>query len=120
MKKALIIAVALILVSNILSGFINLFTKGIIATYHYQSENAEFKFTVIPAKGRGVDMMEGHFTSFKASNPDYKDLKLYRTFNKNLIEFWNWYAFLTDAKYQYEYRDEIDLKPGKVTSGSYK
>lgn len=118
--KILVIIAGTILLGNLLSGFINLFTKGIIATYHYQSENAEFNFTMIPAKGRSIDMMKGHFTSFKESNPEYKELKLYRTFNKNLFEFWNWYAFLTDPKYQYEYQDEIDLKTGEVTSVRYK
>ena len=108
--KILIIFGGIILISNFMSSYINLFTEGIITTDLYQSEKAEFEFMTVPAKGRDISMMESHFTNFKESSPEYKDLKLYRTFKKKPFEFWNWYAYLTDPKYQYEYQNEIELK----------
>ncbi|WPR77916.1 hypothetical protein [Algoriphagus sp. NG3] len=116
--KTLVILGGIILLSNFMSGYINLFTEGIITTDLYQSDKAEFEFMTAPAKSRDIKMMESEFNNFKQSNPEYKDLKLYRTFKKKPFEFWNWYAYLTDPKYQYEYQNEIDLKTGKVTSGS--
>ena len=101
--KLPITLISIILISNLLSGYINAFTEGIIVPYHYQTKNAEYEFTLVPTKGIGVQMMEKSFIDFKKTNPQLAHLALYRTFELNPLKFWNWYRYLADDMYQYEY-----------------
>lgn len=55
--------------SNIIPAYINVFTKGLFPTYHYQTEHVEFEFAAMPSKARGIEMMELNFQTFKNSNP---------------------------------------------------
>jgi len=104
----LILLIALLVLSNVFSGFINSFTQGLFTTYVYQTQNAEFEYTTLPDKGRGIEMMEGNFLSFKKDHPEYKEHKLFRTFKRNPLKFWNWYSYLTSEMYKYEYRNKVD------------
>ena len=110
--KASIIVISVIVLGNVLSGFINMFQ-----TYLYQTNNAEFEFSTMPTKGRDIGMMERQFSAFKNAHPEYKDLVLYRTFKRNPLKFWNWYSYLTDEMYQYDYKDEIESFSGKGKFG---
>jgi hypothetical protein len=115
MKKLVLILsglVILLTLSNLSSGFFNIFQ-----TYHYQTENAEFEFTTMPSKGRDIAMMERQFADFKETKPEYGNLKLHRTFKRNPLQFWNWYSYLTDRMYQYEYQNEVESKSGKGRFG---
>jgi hypothetical protein len=98
---------AIFILSNLFSGYVNAFTEGIMTSYLFQTEKAEFEFWTMPSKGRDAEMMEGHFASFKDAHPEYTDLKLYRTFKRNPLKFWNWYVYLTNERYDYEYQEEI-------------
>ena len=103
---------AFLILSNLFSGIMNIFRS-----YQYQTENAEFEFATMPSTGRDIAMMERVFTDFKDVNPQYKDLKLYRVFKPNLLEFWNWYSFLTDEMYDIEYKDKVPSVSGKGRLG---
>jgi hypothetical protein len=46
--------------------------------------------------------------SFKENNPAYSNLILNRTFRRNLLKFWNWYNYLTNEQYDYEFQKEIN------------
>ncbi|WP_223032752.1 hypothetical protein [Hanstruepera marina] len=113
--KISIIILAVLLLSNLFSGYINLFTDGLFKTNHYQTESTEFEFTTMPSKGRDIEMMKRNFAHFKDQHPEYKDLQLFRTFKRNPIKFWNWYAYLSDDIYRYEYIDNTvsNSKKGK-------
>ena len=119
-KKGIIISIVIIaalLLSNFLSGYINIITEGLFRTYLYQTENAEFEFTTMPAKGRDIGMMERQFSDFKEAHPEYEQLELYRAFKRNPLKFWNWYSYLTHEMYQYEYHEEVESKSGKGKFG---
>jgi len=115
--KISIILISFLAISNIFSGYINIFTEGLFRTYLYQTENAEFEFTTMPAKRRDTGMMERQFSNFKENNPKYEDLKLFRTFERNPLKFWNWYLYLTDEIYHYEYHKKMDSVSGKDKFG---
>jgi len=65
----------------------------------------------MPSKGRDLKMMEIQFDTFKSENPETKDLKLYRTFRRNPLEFWNWYDYLTNNNYSYEFKSSFVVIP---------
>ena len=115
--KISLIIIGILILSNFLSGYINIFTEGLFRTYLYQTENAEFEFTTMPAKGRDIEMMERQFSYFKETHPEYAKLKLNRTFKRNPIKFWNWHSYLTDEMYDYEYQPEVESKSGKGKFG---
>ena len=97
----------IVVLSNMFSGYINLLTEGIFRSYNYQTENAEFVFTILPAKGRDIKMMERQFSHFKETHPKHKELKLFRTFKRNYMKFWNWHTYMTNEMYQYEYHEKL-------------
>lgn len=97
----------ILILSNIYSGYINVFTEGLFKSYLYQTEKAEFQFWTMPSKGRDIQMMERQFSSFKEKNPKYLNLQLYRTFTRNPLKFWNWLDYLTNDRYDFKFRKEI-------------
>ncbi|WP_250433173.1 hypothetical protein [Hanstruepera flava] len=115
--KTSIVILAVLLLSNSFSGYINLFTEGLFKNYHYQTENAEFEFTTIPSKGRDIEMMKRNFTYFKEQHPEYNDLKLYRTFERNPLKFWNWYSYISDDIYQFQYKIKTESNSTKGKFG---
>lgn len=112
MKKRRIIILtsfsAILILSNIYSGYINVFTEGLFKSYLFQTEKAEFEFWTMPSKGRDIEMMELQFNDFKELNPEYADLEIYRTFSRNPLKFWNWYDYLTNDRYDYKFQKEIN------------
>jgi hypothetical protein len=98
---------AIIILSNIFSGYINVFTEGLFKSYLFQTEKAEFEFWTMPSKGRDTEMMELQFKNFKEQNPEYSDLEIYRTFGRNPLKFWNWFDYLTNDRYDYKYQKKI-------------
>lgn len=115
--KISILLIAILVLSNYFSGYINAYTEGLFATYLYQTENAEFEFTTMPSKGRDVAMLERQFSHFKKENPEYNELQLFRTFKRNPLKFWNWYYYLTGDMFQYEYMNEVESKSRKGKLG---
>ncbi len=69
---------------------------------NFQTKGGEFKFTVIPSKGRDHKMMERTFADF-VPKTYASDLKLYRTTSKNYFRIKNWQAYKTEPAWQYEY-----------------
>ena len=114
--KILITIIGLLIIGNLLSGYINLFTEG-FKNYHYQTKDAEFDFTLIPSKGRDIEMMKRNFTYFKEQHPEYNYLKLYRTFKRNPLKFWNWYSYISDDIYQFEYKIKTESNSTKGKFG---
>ncbi|WP_418502030.1 hypothetical protein [Flagellimonas sp.] len=110
--KTLTVVILIIVLGNVLSGYINMFQ-----TYLYQTQHAEFEFTTMPTKGRDVGMMERQFTDFKKAHPEHMDLVLYRTFKRNPLKFWNWYSYLTNEMYHYDHKQEIESFSGKGKFG---
>lgn len=97
----------ILIFSNVFSAYINAFSKGLFQSYLYQTENAEFEFLALPAKGRDIETMERQFLRFKESNPKYSSLKIHRTFKRNLFEFWNWYFYMNSELYDFPYQKEV-------------
>jgi hypothetical protein len=110
-KKIFILStfLGILILSNVFSAFINAFTRGLFPTYLYQTENAEFEFEAMPAKGRDLEMMKGQFSNFKESKPEYSKLEIRRTFKRNLFEFWNWYTYLNSDLYDFPYQKEVSI-----------
>jgi len=108
-KRIIILTIisVIIILSNIFSGFINVFSEGLFKSYLFQTEKAEFQFMTMPSKGRNIEMMERQFSNFKEKHPEYSNLQLYRTFKRNPLKFWNWYDYLTNDRYYYGYQKEI-------------
>jgi len=115
--RILILVITILTLSNLFSGYINILTEGLFKTYLYQTSNAEFEFTTMPSKGRDIGMMERQFSDFKETHPEYSNLKLFRTFKRNPLKFWNWYSHLTDKMYNYEYHKKEDSVSGKGKFG---
>ncbi|MCG8808892.1 hypothetical protein G1K57_12150 [Tenacibaculum finnmarkense] len=115
--KISVVIIGILILSNFLSGYINIFTEGLFRTYLYQTENANFEFNTMPAKGRDIGMMERQFSHFKKTHSEFQELELHRTFKRNPLKFWNWYSYLTHEMYDYEYQDEVESKTGKGKFG---
>ncbi|HSF56071.1 MAG TPA: hypothetical protein VLA71_20115 [Algoriphagus sp.] len=98
---------AILILSNIYSGYINVFTEGLFKSYLFQTEKAEFEFWTMPSKGRDIEMMELQFKNFREENPEHSDLEIYRTFGRNPLKFWNWFDYLTNDRYDYKYQKKI-------------
>jgi hypothetical protein len=105
--KVLIIFSAITVLSNYYSAYINVFTEGLFKTYLFQTEKAEFEFRTMPSKGRDIEMMELHFKNFKKQNSFNSNLELHRTFKRNPLKFWNWFDYLTNKRYDYNYQKKI-------------
>lgn len=108
-KQTIILTVAVltIILTNIFSVFITVFTEGLFKSFLYQTENAEFEFDTMPSKGRDIAMMERQFADFKMKNPKYRNLKLFRTFSKNPLKFWSWLDYINGYKYDYPYHKQV-------------
>jgi hypothetical protein len=108
-KRIIILTIfsTILILSNIYSGYINVFTEGLFKSYLFQTEKAEFEFWTMPSKGRDIEMMELQFEDFKEQNPEHSDLELHRTFSRNPLKFWNWFDYLTNDRYQYKYQNKI-------------
>lgn len=115
--KIIVFIIGFIALSNYLSPYINVFTEGLYTSYLYQTKNAEFEFTTVPSKGRDIEMMERQFSDFKEKNPEYRDLELNRTFKRNPLKFWNWYWYLTQDMFKYNYQNAVPSFSGKGKFG---
>lgn len=104
-KKILILLVALVFLSNIPVVKFALGIRSISDNYHFVNSNEEFSFTLVPSKGRDTAMMERRYKHWveNNSNKAIKDDRLYRTFEVNVLKFWNWYEYLTSPIYHYPY-----------------
>jgi len=115
----LTISLVIIVTSNIYSGYINVFTEGLFKSYLYQTGNAEFEFWAVPSKGRDEKMMQLKFNDFKNQNIEFSNLRIYRTFKRNPLKFWNWYDYLTNERYNYPFKEKIEKEktmPNRVSS----
>ncbi len=109
-KKGLLLVfsvLGVLILSNIYSGYVNVFTEGIGKSYLYQTEFAEFQFTEVPSKGRDIQMMEAQFSRFKENNPHHAHLELYRTFKMNPLKFWIWFSYCTDDRYDFKFKKKF-------------
>lgn len=82
------------------------FYEGMLNSYNFRTKNNEFTFILISEKGRDLNMMNSQFELFKVENSQTLDTVLYRTFEKKPLKFWNWYAYYSEAKYQYPFLKE--------------
>lgn len=98
-------AAAIILAGNLLSAFFRTMTEGPAVIYAYETRNAEFQYTVDPAGGRDVAMMEREFQKFLNLNPQTEDRELYRIFEIKPWQFWNWYQYVTSDLFGYPYKE---------------
>jgi len=73
----------------------------IIDHVNFQTKKKEFTFTVTTAKGRDVQMMERRFQDFKVENPEYKNLKLYRTTPINYLKIGKWVGYRANPAWTY-------------------
>lgn len=90
-------------ISNYFSAYINVYTEGIGKQYHFESESGDFECNVIPSKSRDVDLMIRQYENHLQQAGTQKET-LYRTFKPNPLKIWNWYRYLNNPLYQYEYK----------------
>ncbi len=72
--------------------------------YNFETKNGNFKYVVIPQKGRDLEMMKHAFILYRHDNPSTVDTVLYRTFKPNYLKFWNWHGYATNELYSYEFK----------------
>ncbi len=80
---------------------------------NFQTYNGEFKHTLILSKfttaEEEIEELTNNFETFKKDNPEFENLKLYRTSNYYNIKwwmFWKWYRYFeTGHIRQYPYLD---------------
>jgi hypothetical protein len=109
-RGVITVVVLTIVISNLFSGYINIFTEGLFKWYTFQTENGEFAFSAMPSKGRDTEVMERQFSSFKENNPKYSGLIIYRTFRRNPLKFWNWYDYISNPLYRYPFKEYIEIE----------
>ncbi len=97
---------SIILAGNLVSAYLRTLTEGPGVLYAFETRNMEFEFTVDPAGGADVAMMEQEFRKFLDLHPSTRDRKLYRTFEMKPWQFWNWYHFITSELYKYPLKPE--------------
>ena len=96
----------IILAGNLFSAFMRTLEEGSTVIYSFETQHAEFEFLVDPAEGPDVGMMEREFQKFLNLHPETKDQELYRTFERNPWQFWNWYHYLTSELYEYPFKEQ--------------
>ena len=123
MKKKAIwfsIFVAVILFTNY-GGIFRILTVGVVFSdpkfhvinYTYSTAHGEFKMWEDEMKGPHFKDMDTIFKSFRECYPTSPDTIVYRTFKKNIWEFWNWGHFFTNERYKLPYLSPDDIKSMK-------
>ncbi|MGB7395488.1 MAG: hypothetical protein WA913_13945 [Pricia sp.] len=102
--KILILSIlGIIILSNLLP--VRLFIDGMIVGHDFETENAEFKHTVYTNKGDGTNAMERRFDKFLLETPHTTDTVIYRKFERDPLEFWNWGFYMTSELYDYDLKE---------------
>ncbi|PXY00783.1 hypothetical protein DF185_12825 [Marinifilum breve] len=109
-KLITLIAITIVL-ANLLSGIINLFTEGIGKGYTYETYDGKYKFTYVPSKGGKFERVKTYFEFLQEDDPHYKGTELFRTFERKPLQFWNWYSYMFSEAYSFQYRE---LSKGSV------
>jgi len=97
---AVIAAAAMICVSN-LGPIPLLLGEPIIHVYRYESSDGGFDDIEVPEKGRNLNAVEELFARYKNDNPK---AILYRTSHRQPWKFWCWFDYLSNPRWDYEYR----------------
>ncbi len=104
-KKVLITlfitSISIIALSNT---FLGIFLgKPLIHVYNYESSDGSFTEIEVPEKGRDLKMVEALFEDYKKSSGKL-DLILCRTFQVEVLHFYEWSNFLTHRRWDYPYK----------------
>ena len=88
-------------------------------TFQYTTRHAEFRMREEVSWKTGertYKEIEGHFNRYKQCHPTSADTVLYRTFKKDVWQFWNWFAFFTHPRYKIPYIDPTTIPeiPSKI------
>ncbi len=94
----------ILIVTNLFSGYFNVFYLGLYHPFKFETTNGEFSATLHFGQSMKMEDIENRFESFKQDNPTIENVKLYRNFKINVLEFWNWYRFATHPMYRYPYK----------------
>lgn len=76
--------------------------KPIIHVYHYESSDRNFAGFECPEKGLKFETVKRNFEEYKHLS-GAMDSKLCRTSKKNVLEFYEWWNFLTHPRWKYPY-----------------
>jgi hypothetical protein len=80
------------------------FIPDFLSIIDFSTKDGDFQYRVIPQKGRDVELMELNFGGFKERNKIENDsVYLFRITKKEWNRAGNWYSYLTDEHWQYEY-----------------
>ncbi len=98
----------LIFYSNKYSSYIKVYTEGLFVSYHFETKDCQFRFMIIPSKGRDIQLMEKKFEDYIKDNNLSKDnVILYRTFRRNPLKFWLWHEYYNhDIYMKYDYKSK--------------
>src|ERR1700722_17407490 len=89
MKKALIILLVIIVISNL-----PLFNFFLQENFTYSNLNGSFYYNEEGGKGKSFEGCQRKFAYFLETHPDEKDKSLYRTFTIKPWRFWEWYQMI--------------------------
>ena len=96
---SIVIFVVIVLSNTLLGVFIG---KPVIHVYHYESSDRNFADFEVPEKGRKLEFVEKVFKEYKNLYGN-TDAKLCRTSKKKLLEFCEWWDFLTHPRWECPY-----------------
>ncbi len=98
--KLLFVLAVVIIIGN----YLGQYTRG-LPVYHFENQDRSFRYSTMPSKGRTIAMMESSHTRFLAESDRIKEADtLYRTFDRSILKFSNWYHYLTNEHYNYPHK----------------
>lgn len=71
--------------------------------YQFKTAGNEYNALVMSATGHTYDKMLESFESFKKSKPEYANLELCRTFERDFKKVWQWGDYLFNPVWKHPY-----------------
>jgi hypothetical protein len=93
MKKALIIILAILVISNL-----PLFNFFFQENFTYRNYDGSFYYNEKGGKGKSFEGCQRLYGHFLETHPDIKNKTLYRTFTIKPWRFWEWYQMIFQSK----------------------
>jgi hypothetical protein len=114
MKKAIVIILILVVISNLPYVKTIPIFFGDFMDYEYATTNGEFTFSEMNFKSRDYQMLPNRYTSFR--NTGNPDTIIYRITWNNPLKFWRYYDYMTVPKCRLPYMSwkEIEARRGRV------
>ena len=106
-KKLLIILVGILVASNIYSYCSSSIVIG--KYYYFASKSENFKYDVIPSKGRDINTMERNYSSFLEKQKLERE-ELYQLVPVKVLKFWNWHELIWPRRSYDNYKKKYKIR----------